>query len=56
VLLTIFCDLCYSLKSHFTLQIHLYLALDDVIYFMSTFHSDDDNDDDSDVKLRDDEW
>jgi len=56
VLLTIFCDLCYSLKSHFTLQIHLYLALDDVIHSMSTPHSDNDDDSNSDVKLRGGGW
>jgi len=56
VLLTTFCDLHYSLKSHSALQIHLYLALDDVIHSTSTPHSDDDNDDNSNVELRGDGW
>jgi len=51
VLLTIFYGLRYSLRSHSALQIHLYLALDDVIHSMGTPHSGDNDDGDSDVEL-----
>ena len=56
MLSTIFCGLRYSLKSHSALQIHLYLALDDVIHSTGTPHSGDDDDGDSDVELRGGGW
>lgn len=46
-----FCDLHYSLRSHFTLQIHLYLIFKNVIEFTDTPHSDSDDEDDSEVQL-----